>query len=86
MDINKLISIVNKKLNSQITIQTMKIEDKTFLHKGHKGNDDRKYHLRLTIVSSDLSKLNKIDSNRKIYKILEVELKKYIHSLQILIS
>ena len=86
MDINELISIVKKKLNSQITIQTMKIEDKSFLHKGHKGNDDRKFHLRLTITSSELSKLNKIDSNRKIYKILEIELKKYIHSLQILIS
>ena len=86
MDINELISIVKKKLNSQITIQTMKIEDKSFLHKGHKGNDDRKFHLRLTITSSELSKLSKIDSNRKIYKILEIELKKYIHSLQILIS
>ena len=30
--------------------------------------------------------MNKIDSNKKIYKILDEELKKYIHSLQILIS
>ena len=86
MDINKLISIVKSKLVSQIVIQTIKVEDKSFLHKNHKGNDDNKFHLKVTIESSELSKLRKIDSNRKIYKLLEVELKKYIHSLQILIS
>ena len=29
--------------------------------------------------------MNKIDSNKKIYKILDNEMKKFIHSLQILI-
>ena len=86
MDINELISIVKKKLDSQITIQNIKIEDKSFLHKGHKGNDSHKFHLKVTIVSSELSKLKKIDSNRKIYKILKIELENYIHSLQILIN
>ena len=86
MDINELISIVKKKLVSQITIQNIKIEDKSFLHKGHKGNESNKFHLKLTIDSNELSKLSKIDSNRKIYKILETELEKHIHSLQILIN
>ena len=31
-------------------------------------------------------KLNKIESNKKIYKILNEEMKEYIHSLQILIN
>ena len=31
-----LISIVKEKLESQIVIQNIKIEDKSFLHKGHK--------------------------------------------------
>ena len=86
MDINELISIVKEKLESQIIIQSIKIEDKSFLHKGHKGNDDNKFHLKLTLNSSELSRLSKIDSNRKIYKILEKELDQYIHSLQILIN
>ena len=85
MDINELISIVKEKLENQIVIQSIKIEDKTFLHKGHKGNKDDKFHLKLTLISAELSQLNKIDSNRKIYKILKNELNKYIHSLQILI-
>tara|TARA_B100000003_G_scaffold1642_1_gene1511 strand:+ start:549 stop:809 length:261 start_codon:yes stop_codon:yes gene_type:complete len=86
MDINELISIVKTKLQSQIIIQNIKIEDKSFLHKGHKSNDENKFHLKITLISSELSGLNKIDSNRKIYKILEKELNKYIHSLQILIN
>ena len=86
MDINKLISIVKNKLVSQIVIQNIEIEDKSFLHKNHKGNDGNKFHLKITIASNELSKLRKIDSNRKIYKILEIELEKYIHSLQLLIN
>ena len=36
--------------------------------------------------SIELKKMNKIDSNKKIYKILDKELKEFIHSIQILIS
>jgi len=86
MDINELISIVKEKLENQIIIQSIKIEDKSFLHKGHKNNDESKFHLKITLTSSELSQMSKIDGNRKIYKILEEEVDKYIHSLQILIN
>ena len=86
MDINKLITIVKKKLLNQINIQSINIEDKSFLHKNHKGNQEGKYHLKLIIVSDELKKMNKIESNKKIYKILDKELKEFIHSIQIFIS
>ncbi len=86
MDINKLIAIVKKKLLDKITIESIKIEDKTFLHKTHPGNQQGKFHLKLTIVSNELKNISKIERNRKIYKIIENELDKYIHSIQILIS
>ena len=35
MDINELIAIVKKKLESQININQINIEDKSFLHKKH---------------------------------------------------
>ena len=85
MDINDLIAIVKKKLQNQINIQSIKIEDKSFLHKNHPGNQKDKFHIKITLESSDLKKLNKIESNKKIYKILEQELNKFIHSIQILI-
>ena len=86
MDINELITIVKNKLLNQINIESINIEDKSFLHKNHKGNQEGKYHLKLIIVSQELKKMNKIESNKKIYKMLEVELKNHIHSVQILIN
>tara|TARA_B100001057_G_C22318537_1_gene744825 strand:+ start:55 stop:315 length:261 start_codon:yes stop_codon:yes gene_type:complete len=86
MNINELITIVKKKLEQQINIESIKIEDKSFLHKNHAGNQKGKFHLKLTIVSRELKIMNKIESSKKIYKILNNELKEFIHSIQILIS
>jgi len=85
MDINDLIAIVKKKLQNQINIKSIKVEDKSFLHKNHPGNQKDKFHIKVTLESSELKKLSKIESNKKIYKILEQELNKFIHSIQILI-
>ena len=85
MDINDLIAIVKKKLQKQIVIENIIIEDKSFLHKNHPGNQKDKFHLKILLNSKELKKMNKIESNKKIYKILENELKEYIHSLQLLI-
>ena len=86
MDINQLIAIVKKKLKTQIQLEDIKIEDKSFIHKNHPGNQSNKYHLKIYIKSFELKKMTKIDSNKKIYKILQNELKEFIHSIQILIS
>ena len=86
MNIDDLISNVKKKLEKDIIFEYLLIEDKTFLHKNHSGHEDGKFHLKITIVSKELKNLNRIESNKKIYKILDKELKNYIHSLQILIN
>tara|TARA_B100001741_G_scaffold298214_1_gene283589 strand:- start:73 stop:333 length:261 start_codon:yes stop_codon:yes gene_type:complete len=85
MNINDLTIIVKKKIEKDIKLEHIKIEDKTFLHKDHKSHDLKKFHLKLTIKSVELKKMNKIDSTRKIYSILDEELNKHIHSIQILI-
>ena len=85
MDINNLISIIKEKILVEIQCEDLKIEDKSFLHKNHKGNDDSKFHIKLTIKSEQLKQYSKIESNKLIYKTLDEEMKKYIHSLQILI-
>ncbi|ARJ47401.1 BolA/IbaG family iron-sulfur metabolism protein [Candidatus Pelagibacter sp. RS39] len=86
MNIDELITNVKKKIKKNINIENILIEDKTFLHKNHPGHENNKFHLKITIKSDELKKLNKIESNKKIYKVLEVELKNHIHSLQILIN
>ena len=86
MDINELIAIVKKKLQDQIKIESINIEDKSFLHKNHAGNQEGKFHLKINLKSIELKEMKKIESNKKIYKILDKELKKFIHSIQILIG
>ena len=85
MDINDLIAIVKKKLQNQINIENIKIEDKSFLHKNHTGNQQGKFHLKITLSSIELKKMGRINSNKKVYSLISDEIKKYIHSVQILI-
>jgi len=85
MNINDLIAIIKKKLENKIKIENIEIEDKSFLHKNHPGNRLDKFHLKILIQSNELKKLNKIDSNKKVYKIIDEEMKKFIHSIQILV-
>ena len=86
MNIDELISNVRSKLDAKIKIQDIKIEDKSFLHKNHKGHQEGRFHIKLTIKSEELNKLNKIESTKKIYSILNIELKVQIHSIQIILS
>ena len=86
MNIDELITNVKKKIIKNINIKNILIEDKTFLHKNHSGHESNKFHLKVTIDSEELKKLNKVESNKKVYKILDEELKNHIHSLQILIN
>ena len=86
MNINELIAIVKNKLETKIVIQSIKIEDKSFLHKNHKSHQEGRFHLKLIIRSDELIQMNRIDSTKKIYSILDLELKGYIHSIQILLN
>ena len=86
MNINELIAIIKKKLYNNFDIEDILIEDKSYLHKNHSGNVKGKFHLKITLTSLELKKINKLESNKKIYKTLDNELKKFIHSIQLLIT
>ena len=72
-------------ITKDIICESLKIEDKSFLHKNHTGNDNTKFHIKLLIQSQQLKKMGRVESNKKIYKILNDEISTSIHSLQILI-
>jgi len=86
MNINELIAIIKNKLEVKIIAENIKIEDKTFLHKRHKSHQEGKFHLKLTIKSNELARHSKIDATKKIYSILDKELKNQIHSIEILLN
>ena len=85
MEINSLIKILKKKLTKKIEINNLKIEDKSFLHKKHRNFNRNKFHIKLTIESSELKKISSVEANRKIYDVLKNEMSANIHSLQIII-
>ena len=86
MIINELIAIIKNKIKREIVIQDIEIEDKSFLHKNHKGHQEGKFHLKLIIKSDELARLSKIVSTKRIYSVLDIELKEHIHSIQILFN
>tara|TARA_Y100001958_G_C21049134_1_gene415979 strand:+ start:172 stop:432 length:261 start_codon:yes stop_codon:yes gene_type:complete len=86
MHIENLILNIKTKLLKNSYIQNVKIEDKTYLHLKHASHDKNKFHLKLTIYSNELKKSSKIEATKKIHKILNEEIKSYIHSIQILFN
>ena len=85
MNINELIAIVKKRLFDNVQIENLVIEDKSFLHKKHNTNNPNKFHIKLKIKSETLRNMSRIESNKIIFKLIDEEMKNYIHSLQILI-
>ena len=85
MNIIQLTSIIKEKIEKNIVTESILVEDKTFLHQKHKSHQEGKFHLKITIKSNELKEISKIESTKKIYKILNDEIKEYIHSVQILI-
>ena len=83
MNINELNDTIKKKITESIIIDEILIEDRTYLHLKHKNFQKNKYHLKITIKSKELSTMTKIESTKKIYQILNFELKNFIHSIQI---
>ena len=86
MDINQLLDIVKKKIETNINLEKIVVEDKTFLHKKHENHQKGKYHLKIFVQSKDLANNNKLDNFKLIHKILEKEIKHNIHSLQLKIN
>ncbi len=84
MNFDELSKILKKKILVYEFIKKIQIEDKSFLHKNHITNKPGKFHIKLKIESKELKKKNKIYSTRFIYKVLDYEIKTYIHSLQII--
>jgi BolA family transcriptional regulator, general stress-responsive regulator len=83
MKIKELIIILEKKLKNNIKIEKLNIEDKSFLHKKHKSYDKNKFHIKLIFYSNELKSMTSLNANRKVFDILKIEIKNYIHSLQI---
>ena len=82
-NIDQLKSIIKKKLSSSIKIDKLLVIDETYKHLNHKFHSKEKYHIIIEIHSSELKRKSKLNSSRLIYRLLDYEIKKFIHSLQL---
>ena len=86
MNINDLNDTIKKKITGDFIVDEISIEDKTHLHLKHKNFQKNKFHIKILIKSKELSNMSKLDSTKKIYQVLDFELKNYIHSIQIILK
>ena len=86
MEVNQLILLIKKKIKKNILTQNVLVKDKTHLHAKHLSHQVGKFHFEIKIKSTELKEYSKIEATKKIYKILDEEIKNYIHSVQILIN
>ena len=86
MKLNNLINNIRTKLLENSYIEKVIIEDRTYLHIKHSSHDKNKFHIKLTIFSGELKKISKLEATKKVHKILNDEIKDYIHSIQILFN
>ena len=86
MELNILINNIKKNLLENPYIENVIVEDKTYLHIKHSSHDKNKFHLKIKITSRELKKIGKLEATKKVHKILQDEIKNYIHSIQILFN
>jgi BolA family transcriptional regulator, general stress-responsive regulator len=77
---------INQKLKKQIEIEEILIVDNSHKHRGHKFFSAEKYHLHLKIKSLYLNSISRVNAQKLIMKILQEDLKKKIHALEISIE
>jgi BolA protein len=79
--------IILDKIKQNIVCEKVKVNNKSHLHQHHaQSPKNNNSHFELIISSAELKKLKPVDAHKKIYKILDEEMKNIIHSLEIKIN
>ena len=77
---------IKEKLRNKIKFENIEIVDNSYKHIKHKSFLPEKYHLELKIKSIYLNSLPRINAQKIVMKVLEEDLKKTIHALEIKIE
>lgn len=80
-----LIDRIIKKLRIALSPSELKIINESNLHIGHKPEFDGscETHIRIRIISKEFIGMNKIMIHKKIYELLNAEVKNELHALSI---
>jgi len=79
--------IILDKIKLNIVCESVVVNNKSHLHQHHvQSPKNNNSHFEVIISSAELKKLKTIDAHKKIYTILDEEMKNIIHSLEIKIN
>jgi BolA protein len=79
--------IILDKIKQNIVCENLEVNNKSHLHQHHaQSPKNNNSHFEVIISSTELKKLKIIDAHKKIYTILNEEMKNTIHSLEIKIN
>ena len=79
--------IILDKIKQNIVCENVEVNNKSHLHQHHaQSPKNNNIHFEVIISSTELKKLKTIDAHKKIYTILDEEMKNIIHSLEIKIN
>ena len=79
--------IILDKIKQNILCENLEVNNKSHLHQHHaQSPKNNNSHFEVIISSTELKKLKAIDAHKKIYEILNEEMKNTIHSLEIKIN
>ena len=83
---NDFLKFVENKIKINFNTESILIKDNSNLHKKHKFFNPKKYHLYLEVESKYLRSLTKIESQRKIMKLLAEAISSKIHAIEIVLK
>ncbi len=76
--------IIKKKLTENFQPYYLLVENESYKHIGHAGDDGSgESHFKVTISSAEFAEDSRVQSHRKINACLEEELKNNIHALSL---
>ena len=79
--------IILDKIKQNIVCENVQVNNKSHLHRHHSQSPkNNNSHFEVIISSAELKKLKTVDAHKKIYSILNEEMKNTIHSLEIKIN
>ena len=79
--------IILDKIKQNIVCENVQVNNKSHLHQHHSQSPkNNNSHFEVVISSAELKKLKTVDAHKKIYSILNEEMKNTIHSLEIIIN
>lgn len=76
--------IIRRKLAESLNPSVLEVINESHLHAGHAGDDGSgETHFRVKVVSTAFSGMTRVEMQRLVYKILEMEMRIGIHALSI---